>query len=83
MEKLIILIPVYNDWKSLNLLIKKINFELNKENLNSEILIINDNSSLRIIFLKKKIIENKKNYFFESQNKCWKSKSYKYRFKLY
>ena len=60
MEKLIILIPVYNDWKSLNLLIKKINFELNKENLNSEILIINDNSSLRIIFLKKKLSRIKK-----------------------
>ena len=60
MEKLIILIPVYNDWKSLNLLIKKINFELNKENLNSEILIINDNSSLRIIFLKKKFSRIKK-----------------------
>ena len=60
MEKLIILIPVYNDWKSLNLLIKKINFELNKENLNSEILIINDNSSLRIIFLEKKLSRIKK-----------------------
>jgi len=60
LEKLIILIPVYNDWKSLNLLIKKINFELNKENLNSEILIINDNSSLRIIFLKKKFSRIKK-----------------------
>lgn len=60
MEKLIILIPVYNDWKSLNLLIKKINFELNKENLNSEILIINDNSSLSIIFLKKKLSRIKK-----------------------
>lgn len=60
MEKLIILIPVYNDWKSLNLLIKKINFELNKENLNSEILIINDNSSLRNNFLKKKLLKIKK-----------------------
>ena len=60
MEKLIILIPVYNDWKSLNLLIKKINFELNKENLNSEILIINDNSNLRNNFLKKKLSRTKK-----------------------
>ena len=60
MKKIIILIPVYNDWKSLNLLIKKINFELNKENLNSEILIINDNSSLRIIFLEKKLSRIKK-----------------------
>ena len=83
MEKLIILIPVYNDWKSLNLLIKKINFELNKKNLDSEILIINDNSSLRNNFLKKKIIENKKNYFFESQDKCRKPESYKCRFELY
>ena len=60
MEKLIILIPVYNDWKSLNLLINKINFELNKRNLNSEILIINDNSSLRNNFLKKKLSRTKK-----------------------
>jgi hypothetical protein len=60
LEKLIILIPVYNDWKSLNLLIKKINFELNKENLNSEILIINDNSSLKNNFLKKKLSRIKK-----------------------
>jgi hypothetical protein len=60
LEKLIILIPVYNDWKSLNLLLSKINFELNKRNLNSEILIINDNSSLRINFLKKKLSRIKK-----------------------
>ena len=60
MEKLIILIPVYNDWKSLNLLINKINFELNKRNLNSEILIINDNSSLKNNFLKKKLSRTKK-----------------------
>jgi hypothetical protein len=60
LEKLIILIPVYNDWRSLNTLIKKINFELNKENLNSEILIINDNSSLRNNFLKKKLSRIKK-----------------------
>ncbi len=60
MKKLIILIPVYNDWKSLNLLIKKINFELNKENLNSEILIINDNSSLKNNFLKKILSRIKK-----------------------
>jgi hypothetical protein len=48
LEKLIILIPVYNDWKSLNLLIKKIYFELNKRNLNSEILII---SAIAFLFI--------------------------------
>jgi hypothetical protein len=60
LERLIILIPLYNDWRSLNLLIKKINLELNKKNLNSEILVVNDNSSLKDNFFKKKLPRIKK-----------------------
>ncbi len=56
MKNLLFLIPVYNDWKSLNLLLKKIDFELKKKNYFSEILIINDASTI-----KKKI--NIKNLF--------------------
>lgn len=46
MKNLLFLIPVYNDWKSLNLLLKKIDLELKKKNYFSEILIINDASTI-------------------------------------
>ena len=60
MKKNIILIPVYNDWRSLSLLLKKINFTLNKNNLNTDVLIINDNSSKKNNLIKKKLSKIKK-----------------------
>ena len=68
--KHVLVIPVYNDWKSLNKLISKLNFVFkNNRKIKNEILIINDNSSEKIkISLKKtsyiknvKIITLKKN----------------------
>ena len=59
--KHIIVIPVYNDWKSLNKLLLQLNKNLEKQKkINHEILIINDNSSEKIkLKLKKlKILKN-------------------------
>jgi hypothetical protein len=50
----IILIPVYNDWKSLNHLLAQINKKVKKSNL-TKILIINDNSSQKINIQKNKL----------------------------
>ena len=52
MKKIKILIPVYNDWKSLNRLLIQINKKVKKNNL-TKILIINDNSSQKINIQKK------------------------------
>ena len=60
MKKIIILIPVYNDWRSLNLLLKKINFILNRNYLNADVIIINDNSSAKNNLIKKKLSRIKK-----------------------
>ena len=57
MRKNIILIPIYNDWKSLDLLLKKIDLELKKKNYNSEILIINDASTIKKKLLLKVYLE--------------------------
>ena len=47
--KHVLVIPVYNDWKSLNKLISKLNFVFkNNRKIKNEILIINDNSSEKI-----------------------------------
>jgi glycosyltransferase involved in cell wall biosynthesis len=43
--KLVIIIPLYNDWKSVFLLVKKIQEELEKEMYSYEVLIVNDGSS--------------------------------------
>ena len=46
MRKILILIPIYNDWKSLNKLIEEINENIkNFDNINFECLIINDAST--------------------------------------
>tara|TARA_B110000444_G_scaffold248590_1_gene272651 strand:+ start:1312 stop:2178 length:867 start_codon:yes stop_codon:yes gene_type:complete len=69
--KHILLIPVFNDWKSLNKLILKLDIFLqNKKKIRNEILIINDNSSKKIslnfrklkTINKIKIITLKKNF---------------------
>ena len=60
MQRNIILIPVYNDWRSLNLLLKKINFVLNKNNLSTNVIIINDNSSSKNNLIKNKLSRIKK-----------------------
>ncbi len=45
MEKIIILIPVYNDWKSVSKLIDEINFKVSELKFTFSILIINDAST--------------------------------------
>ena len=45
MKKYIILIPVYNDWKSVFKLLKEINFQVTKWNADVSILIMNDAST--------------------------------------
>lgn len=46
--KILFLIPVYNDWESLNVLLKNINYFISKIKRSAEILIINDFSSEKI-----------------------------------
>ena len=69
--KHILVIPVFNDWKSLNKLIHKLDIHLKSNiKINNEILIIDDNSTQKLkLNLKKlniiksiKIISLKKNY---------------------
>ena len=45
MNRLNFLIPVYNDWKSLNFLLKKINYQLSKKKRYCNVLIVDDCSS--------------------------------------
>ena len=48
MRKILILIPIYNDWKSLNKLIEEINEKKkNFDNINFECLIVNDASTIQ------------------------------------
>ena len=59
--KHIILLPVYNDWRSLNRLLTIINSGIkNNSVFKTEILIINDGSKKKINVQKKKIIKIKK-----------------------
>lgn len=44
-DKLIILIPVYEDWKALDLLLPALDQELNDEGLSANILVVDDGSS--------------------------------------
>ena len=48
MKNHLFLLPVYNDWKSLNILLMKIDEEIKKKSSFANILIINDNSSVNI-----------------------------------
>lgn len=53
MKKLTLILPLYNDWKSANLLLKKISLNLKKEKLSINVIIINDKSTEKIILDKK------------------------------
>ncbi len=54
MKKIIILIPVYNDWKSLNKLLSEINDNIKSfSDINFECLIVNDASTIQYTELKK------------------------------
>ncbi len=55
MTKLNILLPLYNDWRSCNYLIKKINDQLCKRKRYADILILNDASTQKININKKGI----------------------------
>ena len=48
MKKYLFLIPVYNDWQSLNLLLKNIDQELSRSSRLSHVLVINDGSNISI-----------------------------------
>tara|TARA_Y100000591_G_scaffold331788_2_gene366806 strand:+ start:1429 stop:2301 length:873 start_codon:yes stop_codon:yes gene_type:complete len=69
MKKIIILIPVFNDWESLKILLKEINEIINDiENVIFECLVVNDASTIKQPFLKKpnnikslKVLNMKKN----------------------
>lgn len=58
--KKFIIIPVYNDWKSLNKLLLKLDKELRKKFSKIEVIVINDNSSEKILISRNKFfsIEN-------------------------
>ena len=61
MSKNIIIIPIYNDWKSLNKLLLQLNeASKNYNNLKTEILIINDNSTDQINIKKDALYSIKK-----------------------
>ena len=54
MKKIIILIPVYNDWESLNKLLREINENITSfSDINFECLIVNDASTIKLPELKK------------------------------
>ena len=55
MNKLNILLPLYNDWRSLNSLLKKINNELKNTNIYVKILVLNDSSTQKINIIHKKL----------------------------
>ena len=55
MNKINILLPLYNDWRSCNFLLKKINNELKKKGRYGNILILNDASTQKIKVICKKL----------------------------
>ena len=53
--KHVIIIPIYNDWKSLNKLLLKLDHSLkNEKKIKNEILLVNDDSSKKLNLKKKK-----------------------------
>ncbi len=55
MNKINILLPLYNDWRSCNFLLKKINNELKKKRRYGNILILNDASTQKINIIREKL----------------------------
>ena len=45
MKKVYIILPTYNDWKSLNKVLKILDFNLKKQNKEIYIIVVNDGSS--------------------------------------
>ena len=68
MKKYLFLLPVYNDWKSLNLLLSKIDKEIGEKSKKADILVINDNSSEEIYF-NTKLFKNFQNLKIITLNK--------------
>ena len=60
MKKIIIILPLYNDWKSANRLLKNINKIFLKKNFNINIIIVNDCSSEKINIETKRLLNIKK-----------------------
>ena len=60
MKKIIIILPLYNDWKSAKKLLEKIDRFFSKDKLNLNIIIVNDNSSQKLNIKFKKFFNIKK-----------------------
>ena len=60
MKNIIFLLPLYNDWKSLQKLLSKINTQLKKISLKGSIVVIDDNSSFDPVVSIKKLKNIKK-----------------------
>ena len=60
MAKYLFLIPLYNDWRSLNFLLKKINAEVSKKKRIAEVIILNDASKTKKTLSKKSLSSLKK-----------------------
>ena len=68
-NKHIILIPVYNDWNSLNRLLREIDLNLKQlKGFRNEVLIINDSSTKKIRIKKKKFYFIKKIFLLDLEN---------------
>ena len=70
MNNFVILIPSYNDWDSLNVLIPKIHNVIKDLNKNISIIIINDSSTIkkRLILSNKIIADSKSGYSGAGKN---------------
>ncbi len=60
MTKYLFLIPLYNDWRSLNFLLGKINAEISKKKRSAEVIILNDASEIKKNLSKKNLSSLKK-----------------------
>ena len=75
MKKVYIILPTYNDWKSLNKVLKILDFNLKKQNKEIYIIVVNDGSSSK--FKKKRNGEG-----FKLLNDLYNSKGGKVNFAL-
>ena len=83
MKKIIILIPLFNDWKSVSRLLNKIDLQVNNWNSEISILIVNDastekRSGLEFNFKKIKLVKilNMKKKHSSSKMYCCRIKVY-------